>query len=155
MLFQLIFCLSKISKNSQIIGYIQFYGNNYKIGNDKTGFANTFAILIANPTTSNQSFSKLLNTIKSFQPYQKPHFATIFDIWYCRISHISFLSLHILGKNCLGIWLRDKKMSQCIYYIMSKIFQQVLQWSPVSQSTEFFYRVYIDWLDLENNWNSY
>ena len=46
-------------------------------------------------------------------------------------------------------------MSQCTHFAASKISQQVSRRPPANQSTQPFLRVYINWLDLEDGWNSY
>ena len=145
----------EISKNSQTIGYTRFRGNNYEIGDDETESAKAFATLTANSATSNQPSSDLLNSTKSPQPYQEPHSAATPDIWHRRMGHIGPLGMHMLGKNCLGIRLRGKKMSQCTHCAVSKISQQISRRSPANQSMRPFHRVYIDWLDLEDSWDSY
>ncbi len=71
------------------------------------------------------------------------------------MGHIGPLGLHMLGKECLGVRLRGKKMSQCTHCAVSKISQQVSRRPPSNQSTRPFHRVYIDWLDLEDGLDSY
>ena len=46
-------------------------------------------------------------------------------------------------------------MSYYIHCTKSKISQQVLHYPSANQSTQLFHRVYIDWLDLEDSWDSY
>lgn len=46
-------------------------------------------------------------------------------------------------------------MSQCTHCAVSKISQQVSRRPPVNQSTRPFHRVYIDWLNLEDGWDTY
>lgn len=133
----------EISKTGQIIGYTRFRGNNYKIGDDKKN-ATAFATLAADSAIS-----------KSSWPYQKPHSAADSDTWHRRMSHIGPLGLHMLGKKCLGVRLQGKKMPQCTHCAVSKISQQVSRRPPANQSTRPFHRVYIDWLDLEDGWDSY
>ncbi len=48
----------KILTNIQIIGYTQFHGNNYEIGNEKNGWM-AFATLAGDPAT-----------LRNSQPYQ-------------------------------------------------------------------------------------
>ena len=103
----------KLLKNNQTIGYTQFYDNNHEISNDKIGEI-AFATLIMYPATLKTSLS-----------YKKPYSATILDTWHRRIGHISPLELHILDKKCFEVWLQSKKMSQCTYYAVFKIFQQI------------------------------
>ena len=71
------------------------------------------------------------------------------------MGHIGPLELYMLGKECLRVQLRGKKMSQCIHCAVSKISQQVSRRSPANQSTRPFHKVYINWLDLEDGWDSY
>ena len=132
------FCLSKIFKNSQIIGYTWFHNNNYKIGDIETEMA--FATLASNSATCS---------------YQEPHSAATPDIWHRKIYYIGPLGLHMLGKECLGVRLWGKKISQCTHYAVLKISQQVSRWLSANQSTRFFHWVYIDWLDLEDKWDNY
>ena len=51
--------------------------------------------------------------------------------------------------------MQGKKMSQCIHCAVSKISQQVSRRLPANQSMRPFHRVYIDWLNLEDGWDSY
>ncbi len=46
-------------------------------------------------------------------------------------------------------------MSQFIHCAVSKISQQVSRRPPSNQSIRPFHKVYIDWLDLEDGWDSY
>lgn len=65
------------------------------------------------------------------------------------------LGLHKLGKECLGVQLRAKIISQCSHCAFSKILQQISRRPPANKSTRPFHRVFVDWLDLEEGWNSY
>ena len=46
-------------------------------------------------------------------------------------------------------------MTQCPHCAVSKITQQISRVSPANKSTQLFHRVYIDWLDLQERWDSY
>ncbi len=122
----------KISKNNQIIGYTRFHANNYEICADKNSWI-AFATLAADPATPRNS-----------QPYQGPHSAASSDTWNRRMGHIGPLRLHMLGKECLGVRLRGKKMSQCTHCAVSKISQQVSRRPLSNQSMRPFHIVYID-----------
>ncbi len=87
----------KISKNNQIIGYTRFHGNNYEIGDDDN-VGIVFVIFAVDPTTLGNS-----------RHYQKPHSAVTSDTLHRRMGHIGPLRLHILGKECLGVRLREKQ----------------------------------------------
>ncbi len=71
------------------------------------------------------------------------------------MGHIGLLGLYMLDKECLGVRLRDKKMSQYTHRTVSKISQQVSRQPTCNQSKRRFQRVYIDSLDLEDGWDSY
>ncbi len=133
----------EISKNNQIIGYTRFHGNNYEIGDDENGGI-AFATLAADPATPRNS-----------QPYQGSNFPATSDTWRRKIGHIGPLGLQMLGKECIGVSLQGKKMSQYTHCAVSKISEQVSRRPPSNQSTRPFHRVYIDWLDLEDSWDSY
>ncbi len=136
-------CLGKISNNNHIIRYTRFYGNNYEIGDDENdGIA--FATLAMEPAT-----------LRNSQPYHRSHSAATSDTWHHKIGQIGPLGLQMLGKECLGVRLRGKKMFQCVHFAVSKISQQVSSRPPSNQSTRNFQIIYIDWLDLEDGWNSY
>ena len=134
----------EISKNGQTIGYTRFRGNNYEIGDNESGLETAFATLGADPAT-----------LKDSRPYQGPYSAADSDTWHRRMGYIGPLGLHMLGKECLGVRLQGQKMSQCTHCAMSKISQQISRRPPANKSTRPFHRVYIDWLDLEDGWDSY
>ena len=71
------------------------------------------------------------------------------------MGHKGPLGLHKLGKKCLRVSLRGKSMAQCPHCALSKITQQILRLLPANQSTRPFYRVFINWLDLNEGWNGY
>ena len=71
------------------------------------------------------------------------------------MGYIGPLELQMHGKECLGVRLRGKKMSQCTHFVVSKICQQVSRRPSSNQSTRLFHRLYIDLLALEDSWDSY
>ena len=87
--------------------------------------------------------------------YNQLHAVASPDIWHRRMGHIGPLGLYKLGKECLGVRLWGKKMSQCPHCALSKISQQISQRSPANKATRPFYQVFVDWLDLEEGWDSY
>ncbi len=133
----------EISKNNQIIGYTRFHCKNYEISVDENGGI-AFATLATDSSTPRNS-----------QPYQGLHSAAISDTWHRRMSYIGPLGLNMLGKKCLGVRLRGKKTSQCTHCAVSKISHQVSYRPPSNQTKRPFHRPYIDWLDLEDGWDSY
>lgn len=71
------------------------------------------------------------------------------------MGHKGPLTLYKLGKECLGVRLRGKNMSLCPHCALSKMTQQISRLPPANKATRPFYRVFIDWLDLEQGWDSY
>ena len=77
------------------------------------------------------------------------------DIWHWQMGHIGPLGLYKLRKECLGDWLWGKKMFQCPHYALSKISQNI-SWTPPANKVLWpFYQIFVDWLDLEERWDSY
>ena len=77
------------------------------------------------------------------------------NIWHRGMGHIGPLGLYKLGKEYLGVKLQGKTMSQCPYYALSKISQQISRRPLTNKSKKPFYWVFVDWLDLEEGWNTY
>ena len=57
--------------------------------------------------------------------YNQLHVIASPDIWHRRMGHIGPQGLYKLGKGCLGVRIWGKKISQCPYYALSKISQQI------------------------------
>ena len=77
------------------------------------------------------------------------------NIWHRRMGHLNPLDLHHLGKQCLGVRLKNPSMSQCDVCAKVKMTNQVFHHSLINQSTRSFYKVNIDWKDLDEGWNNY
>ena len=71
------------------------------------------------------------------------------------MGHIGPLGLYKLGKECLGVSLRGKSMTQCSHCALSKITQQISCLPPANKAMRPFHRVFIDWLDLNEGWDGY
>lgn len=91
----------------------------------------------------------------SIQTHRHLHAPASPDTWHRRMGHIGPLGLYKLGKECLGVQLRGKSMSQCPHCALSKISQQISRQSPANKSTRPFHRVFVDWQDLEEGWDTY
>ena len=77
------------------------------------------------------------------------------DIWHRRMGHLGPLGLHHLGKQCLGVRLKGFSMSQCDACAKVKMTNQVFRRLPINQPTRPFYKVNIDWEDLDEGWGEY
>lgn len=91
----------------------------------------------------------------SYLHYNNIHSAASPDIWYQKMRHIGPLELYQLGKECLGVRLQGKKMSQCSHCVLSKITQQISRRPLANKALRLFYHFSIDWFDLEEGWDSY
>ena len=156
---------------SRIIGSTSRQGNNYKIGNFETGIGTALVTLAIRPQSRYiighddkkkgqmapmiSTFSSMIVDKEAARSYNQLHAVASPDIWHRRMGHIGPLGLYKLGKECLGVRLRGKKMSQCPHCALSKISQQISRRSPANKATRPFYRVFVDWLDLEEGWDSY
>ena len=140
-----------------IIGTTVRNGNNYEIGQTGRILGTALATLTTSKNRSQfeipeTSKPKPRSKITRKQPLSTPASA---DIWHRRMGHIGPLGLYKLGKECLGVSLRGKNMSQCPQCALSKITQQILRLPLANRSTQPFYRVFVDWLDLEEGWDGY
>ena len=164
------------NKKSKIIGSTVRRGKNYEIG-DSTSMGTALVTLNTSKlrpgyvvaekkieeNCSLHSFSiqtpesspSLSVDKDSLCTYNQLHAIASPDIWHCRMGHISPLGLYKLGKECLGVKLRGKTMSQCPHCALSKISQQISRRPSANKSTRPFHRVFVDWLDLEEGWDTY
>lgn len=51
--------------------------------------------------------------------------------------------------------LQGKTISPCLYCALSKISQQISPQPPANKSIRPFYRIFVNWLDLEKSWDTY
>lgn len=130
-------------KTSRTIGYTVRRENNFEIGEKVgTGFGTVLAAFSSKSSQHPHSHHDI-------------HSAASPDIWHQRMGHIGPLGLYKLGKECLGVRLRGKKMSQCTHCAVSKITQQISRRPPANQALRPFYRVFVDWFDLDEGWDGY
>lgn len=129
---------------SRIIGTTTMHNNNYVIDQAEgiMGSATAFATTAPSETFNTRSKPRRqdLNSVAS------P------DDWHQRMGHIGPLGLYKLGKECLGVRLRGKSVAQCPRCALSKMTQQISRLPPAKKATRPFYRVFVDWLDLEEGW---
>lgn len=164
------------NKKSQIIGSTVRQGKNYEIG-DSTSMGTALVTLNTSKlrpgyvvaekkieencslygfsVQTPESSPSLLVDKESLRTHNQLHAIASPDIWHRRMGHIGPLGLYKLGKECLGVKLRGKKMSQCPHCALSKISQQISRQPSANESTRTFHRVFFDWLDLEEGWDTY
>ena len=131
-------------KTTRVIGYTKRRENNYEIEEVKNEIGTAFITL-----TQSQTQRKNSHLHREF------HSVASSDIWHRRMGHIGPLGVFKLGKECLGVRLRGKKMAQCTHCAMAKITQQISRRTPANRALRPFYRVFIDWFDLEEGWDGY
>jgi transposase InsO family protein len=80
-----------------------------------------------------------------------PRPASIGDglLWHARMGHPGPMSLHMLGKNSLGVRLRGPKTVQCPYCSLAKIKRQISRRPPDRIATKPCEEIDIDWTDLK------
>lgn len=169
----------------RIIGYTVRRGNNYKIGNSTSNIATVLiaqlpkslkrcpGYVVAGQKEKSPTDNKNtpLNSLGShIVQAPKPnilidrestctqnrlHATASPDTWHCRMGHIGPLGLYKLGKKCLGVKLHGKSMSQCSHCALSKMSQQISRLPPANKSTRLFHRIFVDWLDLKEGWDTY
>ena len=124
---------------SWIIGSILRQGNNYEIGNFETGVGTALSTLAIRPRSQYiighddkrkrqpaspiPTFPSIIVDKEAAHSHNQLHTVASPDIWYRKIGHIGPLGLYKFGKECLGVRLWGKKMSQCPHYALSKISQ--------------------------------
>ena len=142
----------KIRSGAQIIGSTSRNGNNYKIGQvSKTILGTAFSTFTPERRARNKIRNPKVSKPRDLKTVRRHRLATPAspDVWHQRMGHIGPLGLHQLGKECLGVSLQGKSMSQCPHCALSKITQQISRVLPANRSTRPFHRVYIDWMDLQ------
>ena len=145
----------EIRNGPRIIGTTNRNGNNYEIGQTGRILGTALSTLkhVRNEIPQASETSKPRNKAAQRQRLTTPASP---DTWHRKMGHIGPLGLHKLEKECLGVNLRlGKSMAQCLHCAVSKITQQISRLPLVNKSTRPFHRVYIDWMDLEEGWDSY
>lgn len=130
------------TRESQIIESTIRQGKNYKIGNSLLNLGTALATLaitsrswpgyiIGNKETSplhtfnvkTPSSPSVIVNKNQFCTYNQLYATALPNIWHCQMGHINLLELYKLRKNCLGVKLWGKIMSQYTHYALSKISQ--------------------------------
>ena len=123
-------------KITKIIDRIFRHNNNYWI-NEKFSsnvFYNFFSIFV---------FMKIVDSAASA------------NVWHRRMNHLKLLGLHHLNKKCLEVKLKNPSMSQCDVCVKAKMTNQVSRRPPINRPTRSFYKINIDWENLNEDWNDY
>ena len=75
--------------------------------------------------------------------------------WHERIGHIGPTALTKLGQNTIGVQLRGPSIAKCSNCAMAKITRQISRRPNPNKATRPFYRIHLDWFDLEEGWDGY
>ena len=127
-----IICL-KINK---ILNHIICYNNNYWISEEFS--SNVFYIF-----SSLFVFTRTIDSTAST------------NVWHCQMNHLKLLRLHHWNKKCLEVKLKNLCMSQCNVCAKVKMINQIFRRSLINRFIRFFYKVNIDWKNLNERWNNY
>ena len=76
-------------------------------------------------------------------------------LWHERLGHIGPMALTKLGENTIGVRLRGPSTSKCSNCAIAKITRQISRRPSSNKATRPFYRVHLDWFDLEEGWDGY
>lgn len=126
-------------RTSKIVGYTERQKDNYRLLENVRPTSSESAF----STSSDNSIVRIHESLASA------------DVWHRRMGHIGPLCLYKLGQECLGVRLRGRTMSQCTHCALSKITQQISRRTPINHPTRPFYKINIDWNDLEEGWDDY
>ena len=123
-------------KITKIIDCIVCHSNNYQI-NEKFSsnvFYNSFSVFVFMRTVDSTAFA---------------------NVWHHWMNHLKPLGLHHLNKKCLGVKLKNFNMSQCDVCAKVKMINQIFHHSSINRFIRSFYKINIDWKNLNENWNNY
>ena len=71
------------------------------------------------------------------------------------MGHIDLTALTKLGQNTIGVRLRGPSTAKYSNCAMAKITRQISRRPNPNKVTRPFYRIYLDWFDLEEGWDRY
>src|SRR6266436_2469008 len=76
-------------------------------------------------------------------------------IWHERLGHIGPTALTKLGQHTIGVRLRGPSTAKCLNCAMAKITRQISRRPNTNKASRPFYRIHLDWFDLEEGWDGY
>jgi hypothetical protein len=76
-------------------------------------------------------------------------------IWHEQLGHIGLAALSKLGQNAIGVRLQGPATTKYQSCAMTKITWQISQRLNLNKATKPFYRIRLDWFDLEEGWDRY
>ena len=123
-------------KITKIIDHIVHHNNNYQI----------------NEKFSSNVFYNFSSVFVFMRIVDSTAFA---NVWHRRMNHLKPLGLHHLNKKCLRMRLKNLSMSQCDICVKTKMINQISHCLSINRSIKSFYKVNIDWKNLNKNWNNY
>src|SRR5438045_468388 len=135
-----------LHSDSDILGFTRRIHNQYVIEYNKT-------------QASMQGHSVLATTMpnryvrQSRRPRQ-PAWANS-DLWHKCMGHLGPAALAQLGHNTLRVRLQGPSTTKCPHCALAKITQQISCHLNPNKATRPFYRVHLDWFDLEEGWDRY
>ena len=123
-------------KITKIINHIVCYNNNYWIDEKflSNVFYNFFSIFV---------FMRIIDS------------TAFTNVWHRRINHLKPFGFHHWNKKCLEMKLKNFSMSQCDVCAKVKMINQVFYHLLINPFIRFFYKIDIDWKNLNKNWNNY
>src|SRR5436190_6375261 len=71
------------------------------------------------------------------------------------MEHPGLMSLHKLGRNCLGVELRGPSVTECSSCAQAKIKRQISRRPPDRVLTAPCQEIHVDWTDLEKAYDGF
>ena len=71
------------------------------------------------------------------------------------MGHLGPAALALLSHNTLRVRLRGPLMTKCPHCALAKITQQISCRPNPNKAARPFYRVHLDWFNLEEGWDGY
>ena len=123
-------------KITKIIDHIICHNNNYWISEKFSSnvFYNFSSVFVFMKTVDSTSFA---------------------NVWHRQMNHLKPLGFHHLDQKCLGVKLKNFSMSQRDVCAKVKMINQIFCHSSINRFIRFFYKVNIDWKNLNEGWNDY
>jgi hypothetical protein len=122
---------------------------------------NQYVMEYNNTETPSQGHSVLATTASTPNRYSRqsrkprqPAWANA-DLWHKRMGHLGPAALAQLGSRTLGVKLRGPSTAKCTHCALAKITRQISRRPDPNKATRPFYRVHLDWFDLEEGWDGY